>query len=110
MKSDDREASGAKAGHGSPNADSIKNLVLQEAAAAIIAAGRELSEYERLNVREFLKGPALKVSLALSVMGVTMWISHMNQQAKERRQHGPGTAHRRGRRVDSTSRSQKPVP
>jgi hypothetical protein len=60
--------------------DSIKDLVMQEAAAAIMAAGRELTEGERLSVREFLRGPALKVGLALSVMGVTMWIAQMNAE------------------------------
>jgi hypothetical protein len=62
------------------DSDSIKDLVLQEAAAAIMAAGRELTDAERLSVREFLRGPALKVGLALSVMGVTMWIAQMNEQ------------------------------
>jgi hypothetical protein len=100
----------ARPGSETPNADSIKNLVLQEAAAAIMAAGRELTEVERMNVREFLRGPALKVSLALSVMGVTMWIAHMNQQAKERRQHRSSPApHRRARRARDASRSHKPV-
>ncbi|MBA2482580.1 MAG: hypothetical protein H0V44_18100 [Planctomycetes bacterium] len=98
-----------RTGASAPNADSIKNLVLQEAAAAIMAAGRELSDTDSLNVRDFLRGPALKVSLALSVMGVTMWIAHMNQQAKERRHNGPSPARRRGRRAHDASRSQKPV-
>jgi hypothetical protein len=87
-------------GH-SPDSDSIKHLVMQEAAAAIMAAGRELSGARRLSVRDFLRGPALKVGLALSVMGVTMWISQANQQGKHRsrttagQQRGP--RQRRGR-------------
>ncbi len=75
----------SRSGAADSGRDSIKNLVMQEAAAAIMAAGRELTEVDRLSVKEFLKGPALKVSLALSVMGVTMWIAHMNQEHKEAR-------------------------
>lgn len=84
--------------------ESIRELVLNEAAAAILAAGRELTEGEPLSVREFLRGPALKVGLALSVMGVTMWVAEMNAEHRRREQRerssmaGLPTARRRGGR------------
>ena len=81
--------------------DSIKELVMQEAAAAIMAAGRELTGGDKLSVRDFLRGPALKVGLALSVMGVTMWVAQMNHehQAKKARRATAGSAQPRQRRA-----------
>jgi hypothetical protein len=91
---------GSAGGSADGGRDSIKDLVMQEAAAAIMAAGRELTETERLSVREFLRGPALKVGLALSVMGVTMWIAQMNQEhrAQKARRASAGTSPPRQRR------------
>src|SRR3954462_15250187 len=95
---DEQNASGARADDGR---DSIKGLVMQEAAAAIMAAGREVTGGERLSVREFLRGPALKVGLALSVMGVTMWIAQMNHEhkAQKSRRASAGSAQPRQRRA-----------
>jgi hypothetical protein len=97
MKDDDN-GSRARAGDGR---DSIKDLVMQEAAAAIMAAGRELTGGEKLSVRDFLRGPALKVGLALSVMGVTMWVAQMNHehQARKARRASAGSAQSRQRRA-----------
>lgn len=94
--------------------DTIKDLVLQEAAAAIMAAGRELTEVaspERLSVRDFLRGPVLKVGIALSVMGVTMWVAQLNaghqrrRQAKTRSASRPRPARRQRRSAAASSPS-----
>jgi hypothetical protein len=52
---------------------------MQEAASAIETVGRELTRTEATSVRDFLRGPALKVGLALSVLGVTLWIEELIQ-------------------------------
>src|SRR4051812_29657385 len=95
---DTSNPSGERAGDGR---DSIKDLVMQEAAAAIMAAGRELTGGDKLSVRDFLRGPALKVGLALSVMGVTMWIAQINDEHRARRARRPtaGAAQPRQRRA-----------
>ena len=93
----EHDGSGERTGDGR---DSIKDLVMQEAAAAIMAAGRELTGGERLSVRDFLRGPALKVGLALSVMGVTMWIAQMNHEHKQKaRRASAGSPQPRQRRA-----------
>jgi hypothetical protein len=88
------ESQGARARAGR---DSVKDLVMNEAAAAIMTAGRELGELDRLSVRDFLRGPALKVGLALSVMGVTMWISELNEEHRLRKARRGAAADRQPR-------------
>ncbi len=81
--------------------ESVRGMLMHEAAEAILTAGRDLADDRPKSVREFLRGPALTVGIALTVMGMTMWISEFNQrprqaaQASSKRKARASQAHRR---------------
>jgi hypothetical protein len=84
----------------------ISAIVIHEAAAAIEAVGRELALGQTNSLREFLRGPAVRVGVAVSVLGATLWIQELivQHQARARRTAASmGRSHRARRK--STARS-----
>jgi hypothetical protein len=57
--------------------DSIITFVIQQAAATIEAVGRELATQSARSTREFLRGPAMQVGVAISVLAATLWLQEL---------------------------------